>query len=107
MRFVQQVADSGGAVRAQGLNGVEHALVFGDDVAHPAKGFFVENLASTGEVVDAEVPEGCDAHCRCPGLAGCPAVGVTPGGVGVLHSGVDDDEFETSLGKAEFDDLSL
>ena len=69
MRGVEERADRPCALLAQRSHGVEHALVLGHDVAHPAERLVVEHLRGPLEVVDAQVAQRVDAQRPRAGLA--------------------------------------
>ena len=73
----------------KGLDGGEHAVVFGDDVAHAAERLVVQNLSRPRQVGDGEVAQERHAHGARPTLARLASRRVSAVGVRVLDPGVE------------------
>ena len=101
VRFVEERPDRGGAGGPQCRHGVEHPLVFGDDVADPAVGLSVELCRGAGEIVRAQRPQAADAQAAGAVLAGTAAAGVAAVGMGVAGAGVDHEQPHPGTGEAE------
>ena len=88
---INKRADVGRAPASEGVYGVQHAVVLGDDVPEPPECYRIEQPAGLLEVGDGDIAEHFYAQDLGAEVAGSAAGGVTAVCVGMRDFRVDDD----------------
>ena len=94
---IEEGADVGRALGPERVDSLQHAVVFGDDVARPPERRGIEESAGLLEVRDGELPQGLDAEDFGAELARRAAGGVAAVGMRMCHLRVDDQQDESGF----------